>query len=134
MAKDVFLEGEQELLRDLQKLADCLPPDEVEPILKKGANIITKEVRSNIRSQFKKHTGNLQRSPRTKKLKAYPNEPAAYLSAIDRKKAPHAHLLERGTVKMPARPFFRPAVDSKAEEVLKEVENGLLAKVDGVLK
>lgn len=134
MAKDVFLEGAEELHRDLQRLADRLLPEEVEPILWKGANIITKEVKRNIAGQFKRHTGNLLRSARTKKLKAYRNEPAPYLAAIDRRVAPHAHLHEFGTVKMPARPFFRPAVDAKKEEVLTEIERGLLARLDGVLK
>ncbi|MDQ7790141.1 MAG: HK97 gp10 family phage protein [Clostridia bacterium] len=138
MARDMFetiyLEGVEKLQRDLQRLADSLPPNEVEPVLRKGATVITKEVKRNITGQFKRRTGNLVRSAKTKKLRAYPNEPAPYISAIDRKVAPHAHLHEFGTVKMPARPFFRPGVDAKREEVLTEVERGLLARLDGVLK
>ena len=134
MFETISLEGAEEIMRDLRRLADCLPPEELEPIHRKAAGIITKDVKSRINSQFKKHTGNLARSPKTKKLKADRNEAAPYISAIDRKVAPHAHLHELGTVKMPAKPFFRPAVDEKGEEAIKEIESGILAKLDGVLR
>ena len=68
-------------------------------------------------------TGNIKRSIVAKKFKKQGlYEPGAFV-AIDRKIAPHAHLLEYGTEarydaagayrgQMPAKPFFRPAIDS----------------------
>jgi len=45
--------------------------------------------------------------------------------AIDRKIAPHAHFLEFGTVKMSARPFFRPAVDATRSRAAKLITKGV---------
>lgn len=39
--------------------------------------------------------------------------------------APHAHLLEFGTVKMRPHPFLRPAAENKKDEVLGKILNNL---------
>jgi len=63
--------------------------------------------------------------------KQRPDEPAAY-TAIDYKKAPHAHFPEFGTVErvkktgattghMPATPYFRPAVDQNRSKFFNEI-------------
>jgi HK97 gp10 family phage protein len=44
---------------------------------------------------------------------------------VDRKQAPHAHLVEFGTAKMPARPYLRPAVAVARPLVVAVIENGL---------
>lgn len=45
-------------------------------------------------------------------------------------KLPYAHLVERGTVKMRARPFIRPAVDSKQGEILDKVDETIQDMID----
>jgi len=119
----------------------------VEPILNKGARMITQAAKPNAPVG---PTGNLKRAVRTKKLKRYFGHPAPSISAIDRKKAPHAHLVHEGTGeriggakskryrgkhfgKMPANPFFKKAWDENrskvldyiTKEVAKEVNNSV---------
>ena len=69
-------------------------------------------------------TGNLKRSPVAKKLDK------VAIAAIDRKIAPHAHLVEFGTSHSPAHPFFRPAIDATAEKV----KEGLKDDIKGMIK
>lgn len=61
-------------------------------------------------------SGNLKRSAIAKEIRGKANNPIA-IAGIDRKIAPHAHMVEFGTVKMSARPFFRLAVDSMVDKV-----------------
>ena len=44
--------------------------------------------------------------------------------------APHAHLLEFGTVKMSAKPFLRPAYDEQKEKILDTVIAAMKSEVD----
>lgn len=43
---------------------------------------------------------------------------------------PHAHLVERGTVRMAARPYLRPAVDGSEREILGEVDKSIQKVID----
>lgn len=47
------------------------------------------------------------------------------LVGVNYKIAPHAHLVEYGTVRAPAHPFLRPAVSATAQEMRTIVEKGL---------
>jgi HK97 gp10 family phage protein len=40
--------------------------------------------------------------------------------------APHAHLVEYGTSKMQARPFFRPAMAQTGQQIASNIKTGLL--------
>lgn len=71
-------------------------------------------------------TGNLRASievsPRLKKSQRRGGRPEGvelYIGST----APHAHLLEFGTVNMPAHPFLRPAWDSTKQRVLDAIES-----------
>ena len=134
MAKE-FLEGIQiegfELLETkLLEAAKKLEPETVEPILLyRGATPIADKIRSLAPVG---PTGNLRAGVVAKKLKRIGDHPAPSIAAINYARAPHAHLLEYGTSKMRARPFFRPGyestIDSATESVLseiaKEIEDG----------
>lgn len=72
-------------------------------------------------------TGNLKRSLRAVILSG-DNPPA--IAAVDRKVAPHAHLIEFGTSRAPAYPFFRPAVDAHADKLGKGLRGWLKDKVE----
>lgn len=45
--------------------------------------------------------------------------------AVDRKKAPYAVMVEKGTSKMPAQPYFRPAVRSTRPQAAGMMRDGL---------
>ncbi len=72
-------------------------------------------------------TGNLKRSLRAVILRG--NNPPA-IAAVDRKVAPHAHLIEFGTSRAPAYPFFRPAVDAHADKLGRDLKGWLKDKVE----
>jgi len=72
-------------------------------------------------------TGRLKRSLIAKILSG-DNPPA--IAAVDRKIAPHAHLVESGTSRAPAHPFFRPAVDAHAGKLGKQLRSFLEQQVE----
>lgn len=104
------LKGQEELVRIIDRLIKGLHPDKVEPELKKGADIIAREVR---RNTPKGPTGNLRKAVKVKKLQRW-GGPAPYICAIDRKKAPHAWLVTHGTSGVrPVNPPRRVVIDGQ---------------------
>jgi len=126
----VKIEGLKELNRAIEKLSKAVGADAVEPIIKGAADIITAKVQENVNA-IPAVTGNLRKSPVTKMMpNRYGDQPRPSIAAIDRKVAPHAHLLERGTSKMSPRPFFRPAWDAGKGPALQHIKEGLKKAVE----
>jgi len=110
-----------------------------------GANIIKKEARKNIKRNGSIRSGNLYNSLKTQKVKGTHGAYKIFTQgrfAPRGQRGPHAHLVEFGTgprklkephyaqIKgnwvwveytgsMPAKPFFRPAIDENKPETLK---------------
>jgi len=129
-----------EVLRRLNRVVDGLSAERVEEVMVASAGVVKAAIEKRIGSQFKVKTGNLSRAIRAKKYKQRGTTFAAAFAAIDRKRikksrktgkplkgktAPHAHLLEFGTSQMPAKPFFRPAIDESQGEVLNTINTGI---------
>jgi len=51
------------------------------------------------------------------------------LFGVNYKRAPHAHLLEYGTVKMSAKPYFRPGVTASRDAVAGHLAGGIQAVI-----
>ena len=117
MGKTFRMEGIERFNQAVDILIEGVSADNVEPITYGAADIITQEVQRNV-DAINRVTGLLAGSPVTRQLERRHSAPAPSIAAIDRKTAPHAHLLEYGTVKMPAQPFYRPAVDRKKSEAI----------------
>lgn len=122
MGAEFRIEGLDDLNKQLESIATSLDADAVEPILFEGAQTIAGDM---LQRAPRGPTGNLKRSIGAKTLRRRDKNPAPSIAAVDRKIAPHAHLVEFGTSKMSARPFMRPAVDSQGGKVAKQVEEGL---------
>lgn len=129
----VKLQGLKELQEKVQQVRSALPPEEVEPILLEGAEIIADRIRE--KAPVGK-TGNLKKAVVASTLKRLGTGPAPAVAAVDRKVAPHAHLVEYGHKtpnggRVPAHPYFRPAVDETesvaAQHVMQKLDQ-LLAK------
>ena len=144
MPKQVWeVKGLEDLHKQFHHLVKALDKDQVEPVLEAGANEMAEEIRSRIKEG---PTGNLKKSVTTKRLTPLGKNPAAYIAAIDRMQAPHAHLVEWGTKerrhkntgksvgRVKARPFFRPAWDAKQDKVAGDILEKLTALVEGVAK
>jgi HK97 gp10 family phage protein len=110
------LEGQEKLNAKLREMTGAIGYDNMEHILLEGAE----KVRDALKEAAPVGpTGNLKKSPIAKAMPKS-KQPVA-IAGIDRKIAPHAHFIEFGTVKMAARPFFRPTWDRLREEVGQEV-------------
>jgi len=131
----VEIEGKKEFEATLRNLVQALPNEKVEPVMMEGAKVIADAARS---KAPKGQTGNLKRSVKAKFLRQIGNYPRSAAAAVDRKIAPHAHLIEYGTMPRvqkttgrptgtgPAIPFFRPAVDSNVARIYTQIKDKLL--------
>lgn len=112
------IEGTGELEKQLEKIGKSLEDKRLEPIMLARAEKVRDRI---IQKAPLGPTGNLRRSPIAKLLSRRAGYPTTAIAGIDRKIAPHAHLVEFGTVKMPAHPFFRPAVDEMRDVIMGEI-------------
>lgn len=131
----VEIQGKAEFEKTLRELAKALPNDKVEPIMLAGAKIIAQDARRRAPVGL---TGNLKKAIITKLLRKIGNWPRSAIAAVNRKKAPHAHIIEFGTSRRyqkttgrytgigPAKPFFRPAVDVNVQRIYKDIREKLL--------
>ena len=56
---------------------------------------------------------------------------AIYRVSWNKKKAPHGHLVENGTSRMPAHPFIRPAFDH-VNEAIRQGKEAMAEKMNGI--
>jgi HK97 gp10 family phage protein len=69
--------------------------------------------------------GDLQKSIRVRRLDGDPHLDIRVIAGSREKNGPfYAHMIERGTIKMGARPFMRPALNGAKSEIMKIMENG----------
>jgi len=105
--------GMKQLEERFGKLELILDDKDIEDAFLAGA----RKFRDVARSKVKVKTGNLKKGIVAKKFKTkIKGQPAAFV-AIDRKIAPHAHLVEYGhggPNPAPPHPFFRPTLDEFA--------------------
>lgn len=134
---NIKLEGKGELQQTILQLAKSVQADKVEPILMDAAKMVKNEIKTRVPVK----TGALKKAITAKKMKRRDlYKPAPAIAAIDRKKAPHAHLVEYGSPgryakrgknkgryfgAMPARPFLRPAWDASRDRALNQIKDGL---------
>ena len=115
------IEGILEMTSKLKQLSGSLKGKAMGDTLLKQAEIIAEDARD--RAPLGP-TGNLKRSLLARLLVDKTGFPKVAIAAVDRKIAPHAHLVEFGTSKMSAKPFFRPAVDAHGGKVIDNIKNG----------
>jgi HK97 gp10 family phage protein len=152
MAALVRFEGMEHLHAQLQNLAKQVEPAKVEPVLMEGAKIIAADARSRAPSG---PTGNLKRAIVTMFLPRLGNNPRSALAGVSKqswkiathpvispgkrggkggKLSYYAIHVERGTSKMPAHPFLRPAVWANQERVDQMIISRLKSLIESVAK
>ncbi len=125
----------------LKAFPERLQRDIVNSVASRGAQVVKKHAKRNIKANGSIYTGTLYNAIKTAKVK---NKHGVY-RIFTGKDAPHAHLVEYGTGprnlsepkqvqigntwvtieqtgSMPAKPFFRPALDENEIEVLREMK------------
>jgi len=131
----------QGLEQALKAFPERLQRDIVNSVAARGAQVVKKHAKRNIKSNGSIDSGTLYNSLRTAKVKGRHGVYRVFTDAS----APHSHIVEYGTgprkldqpreVKigntwvtiehtgsMPAKPFFRPALDESEIEVLQEMK------------
>jgi len=123
------IQGAKELDRVLKRLPERVARNVLRGAVRKGAKVIEDEIR---RRTPVGATGNLkasitQRGVRQVDKRTLTRQVGSFKGG--KFKGYHAHLVEFGTVKMSARPFIRPAIDSTNIEALavmgKELGKGI---------
>ena len=133
------LSGDKELIKRIKKIGKDVSTKEAEKVLLDAAKIIADDARSRVN---RGPTGNLEKAI-DEKTWIIDTEKILVLAAVDRKIAPHAHLVEYGhelVVKgkivghVPAHPFWRPAVDAKAAEARRRMNEGIKRLIERATK
>lgn len=126
----VEVAGLDEAVRRVQSLRYALEAKEVEKVLSKGMRVVRDEAKRRVPVK----TGLLKSAIKARIGKRRGKYVASAFAAVDYKKAPHAYLVEYGTRHSRAKPYFRPAWDTKAESVKRQIENDLRDLLEGGLR
>jgi len=108
--------GLEKTVKELGKIQKSLDSSVVGAIAEKKAKKIADEARSRAPQG---PTGNLKRAIKSFKGR---NKGLA-LAVVDAKIAPHRHLVEFGTSKMSARPYWRPTLEANKEGIVKDLKD-----------
>jgi HK97 gp10 family phage protein len=129
---DIVFSGEEKLRKALNSLSKKDLRKFLTPAIRKGL----KPVRDQAKANVPRDTGLLEKSIRQYAGATRSGEPKGRVvagtkvgftaegktvssrskKAVRKTRAAHAHLVEFGTVKMPARPFLRPALENRKRE------------------
>lgn len=131
MAKElVRIEGLKELGRAIEQLDTKIQKRILRSATAAGARVIAKEAKANAPED----TGNLKKNIRTKNIK--PDKLGKQESVVGvrvkgktKDSAFYWRFVEFGTAKMPAKPFLRPAFESKKVEAAQKMKDQLNKRI-----
>lgn len=124
----VEITGLKELDRALQELAWPAARRALRKGMRRGANVIRNEARANVGVD----TGFLKRQIRTRERSEQDGQ-MRFAVEVPRG-AFYGRFLEFGTSKMAARPFMRPAAESKAEDAVMATRDALREAIEVELR
>lgn len=120
----ITLKNEAEINKRLEKMAKAMTNEQVEPMIEASADIVLNALVAEVR-KIPRVTGNLRRSPVKRRLsRGVHGGPRPFISAIDRKVAPHAHLVDRKHA------FFRKALGKSSQSARDHLLNTLIDQVN----
>jgi|SRR6056297_1998644 len=122
--------GLEKLNKNIEHLTKSMSPKQLEDASMSSAEIMRNEIE---RRAPRGPTGNLKRSIVKKALDRKPWG-ASVIAAVDRKVAPHAHLVEYGTSRSKANPFFRKSVEATAGKAAKRFKSNIKTMIDEAVK
>lgn len=125
--------GFDELFKKFDELGNISNTKDTREIIRKAAGRIKGDAQRRLNSQVVRRTGTRLNPEKAIVAKLFskqkPHNPMAFV-AWDYKVSQLGHIFERGTRKMAARPFFRPAIDNKKGEAAKVIERDLAKLID----
>jgi HK97 gp10 family phage protein len=140
MADEISIEitGTAELIKQIDDMSKSVDPEKVEPVLMDAGKIVYDEIEPRVPIG---PTGHLHKALIIKKLTRRGRDiPAPVLVGMDRKKAPHAWLVEFGSPgryakkgkhpgkysgPMPANPFMRTGWDASKDRAYYFIRDGI---------
>jgi HK97 gp10 family phage protein len=142
MAELIQVHGLRELGAAFKLLSDDLQGKVARAATNAGAQVIKRRAIANVKSSPSVVTGSLAASVIVKKVPKSRTEltsehmvtvrgrgKVSKKTGAKQSEAPHANLVEFGTVKAPAEPFLRPAIDAGKEEAIEAVRKRLEARI-----
>lgn len=136
--------GDKELLKKLKELGGIRQHKEISDAAFRGAKHIERRAKARASTVTEKKTGKLQKAIKAKRGTGR-NKGTATVD-VDRKIAPHSHLIEFGTGprhhkktgkytgQMPARPYFRPTIDTSKGRVARIIKKGVETAIEKAAK
>lgn len=109
----------RDLDRAIEELRERMAEDKVLSLFAEQARLLANEMRARVPVR----TGLLRSAIFSRRGRK--GESPYAIAGVSGKKAPHAHLVEFGTVKMSARPFWRPATEALGPVIVRNIESGL---------
>jgi HK97 gp10 family phage protein len=117
------VEGLDEILANMSKVLNKTSGAEAKEVYLAAALKLRDKARQNVNVV----TGNLRRGIFA--ARGDENKSNA-LVGVNYRIAPHAHLVEYGTVRMAARPYLRPALTMTGPEIARMIREGLLKIIE----
>lgn len=111
------VKGADQMRQLLQSFPRRIQRDVINSVAARGATVVKKHAKKNIKQNGSVKSGTLLKSVKTRKKKKTNGIYYIYTS----RDAWYSHFIERGTSKMSANPFMRPAIDENQAEVLREM-------------
>ena len=146
----IAVTGLKELQQQIDNIIKAFGPGPVESVLFRGAEVFAAAARQKAPYNPRRKKGiHLRDAIIVRRLRRRGSEPAPSIAAVDRKKAPHAYLVEHGSGerviksgrlrgkplgKMPRQPFMRPAWNENKARVLQQITNDLGQLVDQAVR
>ena len=148
MDTGIKMVGMEEMLREMKKYPKKMERKGLRKATTAGSKVLVKAIKLVLKQSGKGvsapgqppgiHTGNLMKSTAYKMLRSrFPTEMTALIGHKAgsgkgaEKLGAHAHLLERGTENMAARPYFKPTFERKANEMTDTVARTLMGILYG---
>ena len=144
MDTGIKMVGMEEMLREMKKYPKKMERKGLRKATTAGSKVLVKAIKLVLKQSGKGvsapgqppgiHTGNLMKSTAYKMLRSrFPTEMTALIGHKTKsggkgakKLGAHAHLLERGTENMAARPYFKPTFERKVNEMTDTVARTLM--------
>lgn len=124
--RSIGVSGLEELHKAFKALGESLNDPDVEQAFLDEAEVL----QADMRARVPERTGNLRRGIVAKTFASKIKYRPAAFTAIDYRVAPHAHLVEFGTIHAAAHPFFRPALRGFASKFYRRIGAKLGRKIE----
>lgn len=126
------IEGLDEIQRKLGDIIDAVNGKKVKEVYLEGAIILRDEAKKNAPYDPKRKSGTHLRDA-IFAARGDDNKPNV-LVGVRYKSAPHAHIVEYGSVKTSAHPYIRPAIAATGSKIASTINDGLLDIIEDAAK